>query len=477
MTDFKRLFYQLANIGNTKAGRNCLAYSSQEDTAHHCFIRQLNALGIPEQIDVWGNTYGTFYPKGTTKQTAVVAIGSHLDSVTNGGVYDGVLGVAAGVAVLQSIIQLDKLLTRPLRIIAWRGEESSRFKISCIGSKGAAGKLSIQETKQFHDSQRNSLYQSVIKRSGPAPSPVERGNCHTLLEMHIEQGPILSHHRQTVSHGRPPIGVVTQRIAGAIRLQIHCSALPIKVIAELILAVHRIALGLDHQQRPFRATFTPIDKPPNIGRDQTLLRCRNEAQAIAAQKQVQSTIQRNGLELILSGPHTFHTGSQPMHMRDGIDQIVAAAQFITSLPDASDIQWPQFMINDSCHLQLDIRGGDSEILNTGLNEIQTTGNQILKHYNSHAHWQIISRTEPAQTTPEIANLLIESANQLSIPVVKMASGAGHDVQVPSVSNRGLVFVASEAGGVSHHNSELTHMADARAGLSVLEQAVYQLLRQ
>nr|CRH05058.1 Putative N-carbamoyl-L-amino acid hydrolase [Candidatus Magnetococcus massalia] len=474
---FKKYFDPLAAVGLGAEGRNCLAYTAEEDAAHHLFGQFGAELGLACEVDGWGNSYLTWVPPGLSAELPAIAIGSHLDSVTNGGRFDGVLGVAAGLALIDQLQQRNSASERatgdgvalhaPLRVIAWRAEESSRFRVSCIGSKGAAGRWKQAEIERYSavGSDSSSLYEAILPRQGQAPSPIDTDAVHTLLELHIEQGPILAHKRDHSLAGAVPVGIVSQGVAGSRRELWSLPSLPLKSVVELMLKVYRLAAEMDTTQRPFRATFTPPHRAPNVGRDQTLL-------TGADLQQQRRLLQQGGAcgsagETLFQGPQTFHTGGQPMSMRHGLDQIYMAALAIEQLPDDQGLSWPDFKCEDGLQLQLDLRGGDQEILQQGSAEID----RLIERSGFPCERREVSRTKPAPMTPRLAETLRLNAQQLQIPTVEMACGASHDVQIADLPQRGLLLIASEAGGVSHHRSELSRDADIERALELLEQAL------
>ncbi|MEG3641117.1 M20/M25/M40 family metallo-hydrolase [Magnetococcus sp. PR-3] len=460
---FESFFNPLAAVGQGEQGRNCLAYQPEEDAVQQLFRRQLQQLGVTPQVDAWGNSYGTWVPPGCDAQQPAMAMGSHLDSVPNGGRYDGVLGVAAGLTVLKQLQQQGEG-SRPLRVIAWRGEESARFRSSCLGSKGACGVLTPAKAQQMVDAHGETLWQALQGCRGTDPSPVQAATTHGLLEIHIEQGPILAHQRQ--QQGQPVVGVV-HGIAGSLRQRWPLAGLALPGFAALILAIQQLAESLDQPQRPLRMTVTPCHCAPNVGRDDATLLCVDPAQAqrLAAASPYGTA---QGAEVRLTGPHRFHTGGQPMSMRWGVDQVLEAAQLLVANPQEQGVRWPAFERPGGMQLQLDIRGADS----ARMAEVDHALAERLGH-RADAR-EMLGETMPDRLSQTWATQIQQVAHAQQIPTLNMASGAGHDVQIPDLHNRGLLFIASEAAGVSHHPSEAICPADLEQGLQLLLASVQAL---
>jgi len=479
----EHVFKMLADIGYTPQGRNCLAYSPEEDLCHSLFADLLKELEIRPCVDAFGNTYGTYFPPDVASDTPAVAIGSHLDSVEGGGRYDGVLGVAAGVVLAHRIIEATKQgkckPNAPMRIIAWRAEESDRFRNSCIGSKGASGKL---EDKDLALRSRVEpmilLNEAISQRSGKDPSPVANKAVKCLLELHIEQGPQLQEHQSGQQDNKPFVGIVTPGIAGSLRFTIKLPPMKLHAVARMIVEATNIATDLDDIQQPFRATFTPPGKAFNVGRDCTEIFCSDKEQIaniVQIAKEMESKVDCCGKKITLRGPHTFHSGTHPMSFRLGVDMVLDAARLILKIPDSYCLSWPEFSCSGGWVLQLDVRAGDEELLEQGRLALEETLSKI--HPTFLPVSSAVGKTKPVLLTKGIMDLFERKAKESGIYSVLMACGAGHDVQVPDVKERGLLLVPSNNGGVSHHHTEKTFMEDAQAGLQVLEGSVLELLQQ
>ncbi|HLS53213.1 MAG TPA: M28 family peptidase [Tissierellaceae bacterium] len=112
---------------NEEGGVTRLGYSKEEDLMHWEFMRIAKEEGFQVETDQVGNSYASL-----GKYDEYHLVGSHLDSVINGGRYDGVIGVAVGLLLLK--IVKEKALDIPLKVVAFRCEESSNFMKSTIGS-------------------------------------------------------------------------------------------------------------------------------------------------------------------------------------------------------------------------------------------------------------------------------------------------------------------------------------------------------
>ena len=155
-------------------------------------IDELGARGIEHHLDAAGNSWYTLH--GASEK--VLILGSHLDSVPNGGWLDGALGVAAGYAVLTHMaLSYDGPPPITIRLVDWADEEGARFGRSLFGSSAFAGTHSIEADRVRKDKDGITL-EAALKENGVeveriGDAGVERDNAAAYLELHIEQGPIL----------------------------------------------------------------------------------------------------------------------------------------------------------------------------------------------------------------------------------------------------------------------------------------------
>src|SRR5690606_22607823 len=170
------LLAEVNQISSDGEGITRLAYTEQEQTALDWFIEKCRQYAIRTHRDAIGNVFGTIGPESGNG----ILIGSHLDSVRNGGEYDGALGVVAGLEVLITLAESGEPLDRPVTVVAFRGEEAN-----ILG--GTFGSRAFCEQSQYGD--------DVIQRLANTPFTLQQvketaGTEHysNYLELHIEQG-------------------------------------------------------------------------------------------------------------------------------------------------------------------------------------------------------------------------------------------------------------------------------------------------
>lgn len=180
----KRWFDYLYSIGADETGGVIrLGYTKNEDVMHGAIRNFAREMGLKYSSDEVGNTY--VYEEDYSEY---YLIGSHLDSVISGGRYDGVVGVLAGLLILKWIKENN--LNIPLKVVAFRCEESSSFGIATVGSGLITKKLQIEKMKKVKNTEGVSLYEA-LKFRGYNPECKKIDGILNYFELHIEQGRIL----------------------------------------------------------------------------------------------------------------------------------------------------------------------------------------------------------------------------------------------------------------------------------------------
>ena len=180
----KRWFDYLYSIGADETGGvTRLGYTKNEDVMHGAIRNFAREMGLKYSSDRFGNTY--VYDENYSEY---YLIGSHLDSVISGGRYDGVVGVLAGLLILKWIKENN--LNIPLKVVAFRCEESSSFGIATVGSGLITKKLQIEKMKKVKNTEGVSLYEA-LKFRGYNPECKKIEGILNYFELHIEQGRIL----------------------------------------------------------------------------------------------------------------------------------------------------------------------------------------------------------------------------------------------------------------------------------------------
>jgi allantoate deiminase len=182
---------ELAQHTSTAEGAQRLAWAPVWREARTWFNARLARLGITPEIDAAGNSWATL--PGQSDRTVI--IGSHLDSVPNGGWLDGTLGVMAGLEALRMFKGQRPPVT--LKVVDWADEEGARFSRSLLGSSAASGSLQVSEVEHLQDKTGVRLIDALrengveLSRMHESQKYLKAINAVAYLELHIEQGPVL----------------------------------------------------------------------------------------------------------------------------------------------------------------------------------------------------------------------------------------------------------------------------------------------
>nr|WP_307851967.1 allantoate amidohydrolase [Neobacillus rhizophilus] len=256
---------ELAEISETKNGVTRLSFTKEFQRGQDLVKKWMSDAGMKVRVDNLNNIIGRY--EGTKPSAPALMIGSHLDTVINGGKYDGMLGVIAGIEIVQVLYENDTRLDHPIEVIGFSDEEGVRFHSTFLGSKAVAGTFSPQ-TLELTDETGITLA-SALEELGLEPYQYKSAarpanDVLGYIELHIEQGPVLE------KEGLP-CGVVTG-IAGASRFSFkvtgfagHAGTVPLDLrrdalsgAAEIILAIEKLA----KENAPIVATVGKLQVNP-----------------------------------------------------------------------------------------------------------------------------------------------------------------------------------------------------------------------
>ena len=166
------------------------SFSKADHDIRHMFIQELKEIGLDVSIDGAANIWAK--KRGTGKKQGSIVIGSHLDTVPNGGKYDGALGVLMAKELMITLIENDVMLDHDLEIVSFTAEESNDFQLSTFGSRAFVGKLQADQLRAICDSKGARLSEELEKVGGSLERFSDmvdlREEKKAFLELHIEQG-------------------------------------------------------------------------------------------------------------------------------------------------------------------------------------------------------------------------------------------------------------------------------------------------
>lgn len=404
----ERLFaaLRLATGGTVGVVRD--SYGSGEETAHRLMREAAAELGLEIAEDAARNLYVTL--PGRSRVARRLVIGSHLDSVPEGGNYDGAAGVIAGLAVLAGFKRERRVPDFDLTTMAIRAEEAAWFDVAYVGSRAAFGGLPGAALDVPRSDTRRSLAEhmhdagcdvAAVRAGTPFLDPAAlRG----YVELHIEQGPVLG-------AAGLPVGVVTG-IRGCLRFRnAHC-------------------LG---------AYAHSGAEPRHTRRDAV-------AATVALVQRLNDDWERVEME---GGDLAFTVGE------------------LTTDP----AQHGPSKVSGETRFVLDFRSLDEATMRDMARRTAAHAGEIASRHRVTFALGEPSYSAPARLDTGLRRCLMQSAESLGIRAMELASGAGHDGVVFAASGvpAAMLFIRNQHG--SHNPREAMDIADFAAATRILSHYV------
>ncbi len=266
--DARRLWQDLMTLGalgaTPRGGSDRMALTDSDRDARNLFALWCAEAGLSLTIDAIGNMFAR--RDGTDPSLAPVMVGSHLDTQSPGGRFDGPLGVMAGLAAVRAMNAAGIASQRPIEVVNWTCEEGARFSRGLMGSSVYTGTLVLEDAYACVDREGRTVgaeltrigYKGTAQRGGQAPD--------SYLELHIEQGPELDRSGIT-------IGAVTHSCysaSGTVECEGengHTSSLPMLDRRNALVGAARVIAAIDDIGRAWAsegsATVPTIQCWPN----------------------------------------------------------------------------------------------------------------------------------------------------------------------------------------------------------------------
>jgi N-carbamoyl-L-amino-acid hydrolase len=265
--DFDRMWADLAPVGRSAStsGYFRQPFTTAERECQAWFVEQCRARDLRVEVDGNGNTVG-WWEVSTGSTTGGVLTGSHLDSVLDGGAYDGPLGVVSALAAIDVLRDRGFVPARPIGVAVFAEEEGSRFGLACLGSRLAAGTTTAEQARELADRDGVPL-EVAMSAAGVEPDLgpsawLERVGC--FVELHVEQGRDLVHRDAPVGvasaiwpHGRYRFDFTGEaNHAGTTRMEDRHDPM-------LTYAMSALAANKQARLTGQRATFGRVEVAPN----------------------------------------------------------------------------------------------------------------------------------------------------------------------------------------------------------------------
>lgn len=188
---------EMAQIGATPKGGVCRVALSKEDKAgRDLFVAWCRQAGCSIRIDRIGNIFA--HKAGGAAEKLPVLTGSHLDSQPTGGKYDGVYGVLAALEVIGTLNDTGVETQHPIEIVSWTNEEGARFAPGLTGSGVFCGEFNLESILAITDKQGQTIGNALNSIGYAGEFEPGEQAFHSVIELHIEQGPILESEAKTI---------------------------------------------------------------------------------------------------------------------------------------------------------------------------------------------------------------------------------------------------------------------------------------
>jgi allantoate deiminase len=378
---------ELAARTGTPDGAQRLAWGPVWRDAREWFRGKVADIGHRIETDSAGNNWVTL--PGASPRAVVV--GSHLDSVPNGGWLDGCLGVMAALEALRAHAGTTPPVT--LKLVDWADEEGARFGRSLLGSAAAAGSLRPDDVRNLEDRQGTKLVDAlaengvVLDRMLDAHRELKAIDARAYLELHIEQGPVLE------SLGKPT-GVVLGTFG-----------------------VERHVIRFTGQAAHSGSTPIPMRRDAFLAAAETALECR----AIA----------------------TRHSKPGPgANVVCTVGVVNVEPKIVTAVPGV-------------CEISLDQRALDAAVLAAMLRDARAASERIGRANRVGVEWRELWRIEPRPFDPALVRLCEEAVREETGDAPRLPSGPLHDAAEMAPHMPVVMMFAYSSNGLSHCKEEDT----------------------
>ena len=255
---------QLARIGETAGGGVTRLALSREDRAARDLLRGwMGEARLQVRVDDFGNMTAR---RAGARSGAAVLMASHIDTVRQGGRYDGAYGVLAGLEVMHTLNDLGVTTQAPLELVNWTNEEGVRFEPAMLASGAVAGRFAPDYVYARTD-RDGARFGDELERIGYKGERRHRpGPIAAYLELHIEQGPVLEDAGVPVGVVEGIVGITWSEITAEGHAD-HAGPSPMPLRRDALVAAARLIGGVDEMVRTVEGavgTVGRIAAEPNV---------------------------------------------------------------------------------------------------------------------------------------------------------------------------------------------------------------------
>ena len=247
-TSIERIENDIDTIAEITATPNSgctrLSYSLEDKKARDYLLGAMNKLGLSIKVDGVGNIRGKYGTKENLNNPSIM-IGSHIDTVPNGGKFDGLVGVISSLEVIRVLHENHVELDNPIELIIFAEEEGSNFGITMVGSKALTGTYKLDDLKKIMNDKNISAYESM-KEFGLDVDCIEKqvlkdSEVKAMIELHIEQGGILEEEGFSIGIVEAIVGMRVYKIT-INGVSNHAGTTPMNLRRDPMLAASEIIL-------------------------------------------------------------------------------------------------------------------------------------------------------------------------------------------------------------------------------------------
>ncbi|RKS07733.1 N-carbamoyl-L-amino-acid hydrolase [Nocardiopsis sp. Huas11] len=459
---FDRLWADLAPVGRTAGGGyRRFSWTGADTDARAWFTEAAAARGLDVRTDRNGNLWAWWGAPGP----GAVATGSHLDSVPDGGAFDGPLGVASALAAVDELRRRGVAPARPLALVVFVEEEGGRFGVPCLGSRLSAGEIAPERARDLTDAS-GVTWERAMADAGLDPlaigaDPDTLGLLDAFVELHVEQGRALADTPHPVGvgssiwpHGRWRMDFTGRADhAGTTRLTDRNDPMP--PFAHAILAARSLAERHDARATVAKALISPngTNAIPSLVSAWLDARAADEEALGAVVEGVREAAgqaaREHGVGLEMTNESRTPLVSFSHDLRDRLASVIGGG-----LPPSSDTGVPVLPARRPPSSGGASRGG-------GLPPSSDTKVPVL----------------PARRPPSSGGASrgggLPPSSDTGVPV--LPTGAGHDAGVLAAHVPTAMLYVRNPTGVSHSPEEWARPDDCHAGVDALADVLQDLL--
>ena len=441
-------------------GRTVLAGTEANREAREYFVERLDDAGLDVRIDGVGNVAGRWELESAEPDAPAVAAGSHLDSVVEGGIFDGPLGTYAALEAVRAMQDAEvESLRKPIEVVCFTEEEGGRFASGLLGSSVAAGVRSAADALALTDSDGVTLDDALEDIGYRGEGRLNAGEWDAWLELHIEQGTRLE------SMGKE-VGIVTT-VTGITHCDVtiagetdHAGTTPMGTRTDALAAASELIADVERAGR--RAAGIGVDADADYSSGDETERRNADAETDADADEDTET------DVDMDAESDANDDSDAGDDRDDEGRAVATVGRIDARPNATNV------VPGRVDLGIDIRDVTREPIERVVNAVEASLARLETERGVETTLARPLDVPPTPMAERCQGVLRRQSNETAISSTAFHSGAAHDtMHVARVTDASMLFAPSR-GGYSHSPREWTDWADCAAATRVLAGALADL---